>query len=165
MSYFSKPFHLITLVMFRQFKKKTKNTWLVAFSLGEIACTTYNPHQKDRWYMQTYTASPLDGCSEVPRGKACAREAVFPSPYWRGLAELPLSSADFSMKCFQLCTLWVQLFNRLQLVRLVTGWTTVSKEYRLLGRLASGVQPGSVCPLQCVRAWRRTRCMHSRERC
>lgn len=146
------------------------NTGLVTLSLEEVTYTSYSPHHKNRWYMQTYTASPLDGHSEALQGVAWAWEAVLPSSNWRGLAELPLFPADFSMKCFQLCTLWVQLFNRLQLVRLVTGWTTVTKEYRLqswgdLERFASGVQQGSVCPLLCVQEWLWRRHIHSRERC
>lgn len=92
--------------------------------------TSNKPHHKNGWYVWAYTALQINDNSKRHH-VASIWEGIFP---WHTEGE---SGSVFFVpsrllnEMLPLCTLWVQLFNRLQLARLVTGWTTVTKEYRL----------------------------------
>lgn len=106
------------------------NTWLVSLSTAAAHYTSNKPHHKSGWYVWAYTALQINDNSKRHH-VASTWEGIFP---WHTEGE---SGSVFFVpsrllnEMLPLCTLWVQLFNQLQLARLVTGWTTVTKEYRL----------------------------------
>lgn len=102
------------------------NTWLVSLSMAAAHYTSNKPHHKSGWYVWAYTALQINDNSKRHH-VASTREGIFP---WHTEGEpgsVFFVPSRLLNEMLPLCTLWVQLFNRLQLARLVTGWTTITK--------------------------------------
>lgn len=94
-SYLSKRFIVHSLGYFQTIS----NTWLVSPSMEEASYASNKLHEKNGWHRQTYTTSQSN---DNPKAYHVAStwEGVFPLRLKGDLAALPLSPADFSMKCF-----------------------------------------------------------------
>lgn len=106
------------------------HTWLASLPMVAATHTSKKPHQKKGRYVWVYRALQLNDNSERHH-VASTWGGTFPWHTEGGSGSVFFVPSRLLNEMSPLCTLWVQLFNWLQLVRWVTGRTTVTKEYRL----------------------------------
>lgn len=161
MSYFFKICFIVHILSYFQ---TIIHTSLASLSTVVPHHMSNNPNQKNGWYVWVYTALQINDNSERHH-VASAWERIFPWHNEGGSGSVFFVPSRLLNEMFPLCTLWVQLFNWLQLVRLVTGWTTVTEEYRLKcwSLLERGflvvISRALFCPLQCLHEWLEARCI------